>query len=115
MTTVRCASIASRCRWKIGLARKSVLDMRQGLLHVPQFVIRADDLTSRHESYRNVGNVAFQPDQPLGSLEAFLVEAVPATTLTHNRVTQNHHPKTPPPAQTARKPTICYKYVQLRS
>nr|WP_317987520.1 hypothetical protein [Mobiluncus mulieris] len=72
MTTVRCGSIASRCRWKIGLARKSVLDMRQGLLHVPQFVIRADDPTSRHESYRNVGNVAFQPDQPLGSLEAFL-------------------------------------------
>ena len=56
---------------------------------MPQFVIRADDPTSRHESYRNVGNVAFQPDQPLGSLEAFLVEAVPATTLTHNGVTQN--------------------------
>ena len=49
MTTVRCASMASRVWWKTGRALRSCLLIGEGLLDVPQLVIRGDDLTGIHQ------------------------------------------------------------------
>lgn len=53
MTTVRCASIASRVWWKTGRALRSCLLIGEGLLYVPQLVIRGDHLTGIHQMCGN--------------------------------------------------------------
>ena len=50
MTTVRCASIASRVWWKTGRALRSCLLIRKDVLHVPQLVIGGDHLTGAHQA-----------------------------------------------------------------
>ena len=63
MTTVRCASMASRWWWKTGLALRSCLLIGERLLDVPQLVIRGDHLTGIHQVRGDVGDIPLEPHQ----------------------------------------------------
>ena len=46
----------------------------EGLLDVPQLVIRGDDLTGVHQVRGNVGDVALEPDQGPGPGDGGLIK-----------------------------------------
>src|SRR6476619_6063831 len=73
-TMVRCASIASRVRWSIGRASRSVSAIPERAPDMPEIVVFRDHLDSRHHPDVEVGDVAFQPDQRLGAGQAGLIE-----------------------------------------
>ena len=74
MTTVRCASMASRVWWKTGRALRSCLLIRKYCPGVPQLVIRGDHLTGAHQAGRNVGDVALEAHQGAGPGQGGLVQ-----------------------------------------
>ena len=74
MTTVRCASMASRVWWKTGRAGRSCLLIGERLLHVPQLVVGGDDLTGAHQACRDVGDVALEAHQGAGPGQGGLVQ-----------------------------------------
>ena len=66
--------MASRVWWKTGRALRSCLLIGEGLLDVPQLVIRGDDLTGAHQAGRDVGDVALEPHQGPGSGDGGFVQ-----------------------------------------
>ena len=66
--------MASRVWWKTGRALRSCLLIGEGLLDVPQLVVRGDDLTGVHQVRGNVGDVALEPDQGPGPGDGGLIK-----------------------------------------
>ena len=57
-----------------GAGPQVVLAHPEGLLDVPQLVIRGDDLTGAHQAGRDVGDVALEAHQGTGSGDGGLIE-----------------------------------------
>ena len=57
-----------------GAGSQVVLTHPEGLLHVPQLVIRGDHLTGAHQACRNVGDVALEAHQGAGPGQGGLVQ-----------------------------------------
>jgi len=74
ITTVRWAQVASRVWWKTGRARRSCLLICEGLLDVPQLVIRGDNLGGVHQTGRDVRDVALETHQGTGPGDGGLIQ-----------------------------------------